>query len=124
MAVVRIERQLTALQGSSLPAPVAGKQNLVVDTDGMPDVINYMFTIAIGRMQRPSAEKIFEGGERLQPLTLLSQYGYILSSRGHSRFAGAVHCSRLPSGPILVLDAPCVDKAADNAGPAGAGAAR
>ena len=123
MAVAGIERQLIALHATSLPAPVAGKPNLVVDTEGMPDVINYMFTTAVARMPREAALRIFEGGERLQPLTQLSQYGYILSSRGSSRFARADHCARLPSGPILVLDGACVDQVAAGTPPAVAAAA-
>jgi hypothetical protein len=107
MGVVAIERQLRALP----PAPLAGKPALVVDTAGMPDVIDYMFSIAVARTPREIALQAFVGGEALDPVSHPSQYGFILSSRGHSRFAGADRCSTLPGGPILVLEGACVEKA-------------
>jgi hypothetical protein len=121
MGVVALERQLVALHATALPAPVAGKPNLVIDTAGMPDVIDYMFSIAVARTPREAALGAFIGGEALKPVSQPSQYGFILSSRGHSRFAGAEGCSKLSSGPILVLEGECVET---TLGAAGAVAAR
>jgi len=106
--VVAIERQLMLLRDTALPAPPPGKSNLVVDTRDMPPVVNYMFSLAVARTPRPVAEHDFLGGTVLGPL---GQYGVLVSSRGHSRFGRVDDCSKAASGPLLVLDAACVERA-------------
>ena len=105
--IVAAERQLTSLRDSVLSPAPTGKYNLVADIAGMPVVVNYMFSLAVARTPREVAGHDFLAGTTLGPW---ERYGVIVSSRGHSRYAGADRCASMASGPLVVLDATCLSK--------------
>lgn len=110
--VVAIERQLITLRDSALSPAAPGKTHLVADAQGMPPVLNYMFSLALARTPREVAGHDFLAGTALGPF---AQYDTIVSSRGTSRFGRAAHCSKAATGPLLTLDAACLEQAMQEA---------
>lgn len=108
--VVAFEQRLLNLRDSTLTPPAAGKNNIVIDLNGQPPTINYMFALAITKTPRDAALDLILGNK----LGAMEKYDTIVSSRGESRYDGR-GCERTSSGPLVTFDAACLHKAiADN----------
>lgn len=108
--VTGIERQLAGLHaGPSWPG--TGKPALVLDLNGVPPVVDYMFSLAAAHATREAAVFAFPGGETNRSQLPLSDYSAIVSSPGNPRFAAIAHCGRAASGLVL-FDSACLANAA------------
>jgi hypothetical protein len=105
-AVVNLERQLLTLRETGLPAAPAGKYNVVEKLDGMPLMINYMFSLAVTGTSRDIIKFV-----KLPDLGPLSNYAFIVSSKGKSDDANSGDCVKQTSGTLVVRDAVCVAQA-------------
>lgn len=113
-AVVNFEHQLTHLSPSAIPLPASGKQNFVMELRGMPNVVNYMFSLSVAHTAREHSEMVLLGQPAAKPLPL-AEMGTILTSRGNVRFAEAPQCAVAYGADLEAVSAMCADRLAGTA---------
>jgi hypothetical protein len=111
-AVVALERQLVLLPATAFPLLVSGRQNVVVDLQGMPNVVNYMFSLGIARTPRNTALLILRNGQLGDGHLPVEQFGTIVTSPGNTRFADAARCTTVQDSLLVTIDAVCLGRSA------------
>jgi hypothetical protein len=99
--LVKLERELTLLRDTSLNPLPKGKYNVVIDLQGQPGVIDYMFSIAIAHTAREFAMRDLLASRSISDF---SPYNKIISSRGATRFEG---CAGSSTGPLILSEPAC-----------------
>ena len=102
--VVLLERKLISLIDLSIPNSEHGKPSVIIGLEGLPNIINYMFSIAIAKTPRPIAIPGFDiNGGLSQP----NDYVYIISSSSNKAY-GSLDCESLTSGDISIIESRCL----------------
>jgi hypothetical protein len=110
-AVVRFEHDLTHLPVTALPAPQAGRQNLIVGLRGMPNMVNYMFSLSIAHTSREAALFVLRAQAPDGQLPA-KQFQTILTSRGNTRLTNAAQCATAQGPDLVAINALCLDRTA------------
>jgi hypothetical protein len=108
-AVVRLEHDLTHLPVTALPALQAGRQNLIVGLRGMPNVVNYMFSLSIAHTSREAALFVLRG-QAPDAQFPAKQFQTVLTSRGNTRFANAAQCATAQGPDLVAMSVTCLDR--------------
>ena len=104
--IVSIERKLINLSDTILPAPENQKGNIVIGLDGMPNTINYMFSIAIMKTAREFAiPDVLIKNDLTDP----ANYSYIVSSSKNKIFGNA-DCKSLSNNSLSIITASCFEQ--------------
>jgi hypothetical protein len=109
-AVIAFERQLILVPTTAFALLVRGRQNVVVDLQSMPNVVNYMFSLAIARTPRDTALLILHNSQSADAHLPVEQFETIVTSPGNGRFAGAGRCMTEQGKSLVTIEAVCIDR--------------
>jgi hypothetical protein len=104
--IVSIERRLVALSYTLLPIPEGEKNNVALGLEGLPNTLDYMFSISIIKTPRELAipDVLLKSN-----LTDLTKYSYIVSSSSNPHF-GSSSCRSTSQGSISIVTSECVEQ--------------
>lgn len=111
-AVVRLEHALTHLPATAFPPSAAGKPNVILDLHGMPNMINYMFSLTVAHTPGDVAILVYRDGPAADPKLSLAQFGTIVTSAGSPRFADAARCATAQGQDLVAIDTLCLERPA------------
>ena len=101
--IVLIERKLIHLTDTILPLAEDGKANVIIGLNGLPNSINYLFSISIIKTPRNLAiPDVLLKNDLTDPLN----YSYIVSSSTNNSF-GAIGCESISKGAISIISSQC-----------------
>lgn len=106
-AVANFEHRLSNLPATAFPPPSAGRHNVILELQGMPNVVNYMFSLAIARTPRDTALLVLQGRPVTKAPLPLAHFGTIITSPDSARLIGPARCANAYSLDLIAIDAAC-----------------
>ena len=106
-SIVELEKKITNLSYNEIPQAPAGKSNVVIGLEGVSNIMNYLFSIAIAKTPVDLAfPDVHVAGE----LSDVNKYYKIISYSDNPIYGSSGGCASSVPGSISIIDSLCLER--------------